>query len=631
MDRKTILAVVISVVIIVGSMILQPVLFPPKPVAPGTTQSSVPKPAATESGQGAQVTPAATPQPAEAQVPTQAPAAAPGAQTLTGPGKVVPLPESAPPTSQPRTIERETDLYTLTFSSSGATLSSVKLKKYKNLDGTLVEMELLPKTETAGTLPFAIAFGDYKAEQVAVPFTLAERSDSKQSTFDFSRTFLSPTGVPFTLHKTYLFDKDEYLFELRVTIENSVNDFPALDFGGFAYTLTMGPQIGPTYKKLDNTHDFRNYAFYADGKRQDPKVGMGQVKELDKHVTWAGIVGKYFTAIAVLDATNYSLVYDSRKIADGFDHSAISFQRPVLKSAKTTDTYRFYMGPMKKEILANYNDSARNAFGISGLHADEVVTSSPLIGWLATLMKYVLDFFYILIPNYGIAIILLTILTKVVFLPLTFKSSESMAKMATLNPKMTEIRARLKDKPDKMNQEIAELYKREKINPLSGCLPLLLQMPIFFALYNLLQSHFELRGALFIPGWITDLSAPESILTFPFAIPLVGWTALRLLPLLMVASQILSSKFTQPSGAPQQGGGQAKLFAYALPIVFLFILYDMASGLVLYWTVQNILSTAQQVYINRLRKKKEEAAGQIPVIVKASVKTSEKSGVRTGK
>ena len=122
---------------------------------------------------------------------------------------------------------------------------------------------------TAGTLPFAISFGDYKAEQLDVPFALTERSDRKQSTFDFSRTFLSPTGVPFTLHKTYLFDKDEYLFELRVTIENSVNDFPALDFGGFAYTLTMGPQIGPHYAKLDNRNDFRNYAYYADGKRQD--------------------------------------------------------------------------------------------------------------------------------------------------------------------------------------------------------------------------------------------------------------------------------------------------------------------------------------------------------------------------
>jgi YidC/Oxa1 family membrane protein insertase len=263
-----------------------------------------------------------------------------------------------------------------------------------------------------------------------------------------------------------------------------------------------------------------------------------------------------------------------------------------------------------------------------------VVTSSILIGWLANIMKYILDFFYLLIPNYGVAIILLTLLTKLVFLPLTFKSSESMAKMAALNPKMAEIRARLKDKPDKMNQELAALYKKEKVNPLGGCLPMLLQIPVFFALYNLLNNHFELRGALFITGWIPDLSAPEAILNFPFTIPLLGWTALRGLPILMVVSQILSSKFTQPTGTPQQGGAQAKMFMYVLPVVFLFILYDMPSGLVLYWTVQNILSTAQQVYINWLRKKKDtEAAGrsgQTPLLVKASRPVT-KSGVKAGK
>jgi YidC/Oxa1 family membrane protein insertase len=359
---------------------------------------------------------------------------------------------------------------------------------------------------------------------------------------------------------------------------------------------------------------------------------MGQLKELDKSVTWTAIVGKYFTAIAEPVAPAYHLVFDSRKLVEGFDRSTISFEMPVLKSAKNTDTFRFYLGPMKKEILARYNDASQNQFkvaglpAISGLHADEVVTTSPLIGWLATLLKYLLDFFFMLIPNYGIAIILVTLVTKLVFLPLTFKSSESMAKMATLNPKMAEIRARLKDKPDKMNQEIAALYKKEKINPLSGCLPMLLQLPVFFALYNLLNSHFELRGALFIPGWIPDLSAPESILNFPFTIPLVGWTALRALPILMVVSQLLSSKFTQPpSAAPQQGGAQMKLMTYALPIVFLFILYDMPSGLVLYWTVQNVLSTFQQMYINRLRKRKDEQAGQTPVVV---VKASAKPGVK---
>ena len=626
MDRKTLLAVVISVVIIVGGMLLQSVLFPPTEPAPQATQqsapqsSSAPQPAATQGGEAAQPAPAASPA-----------AAAGGTVTTAVPGTVVALADSAPPASQGETIARETDLYTLTFSTSGGTLSSVKLNKYKSVDGSLVEMLLAPKTATVGEQPFAISFGDYKAEQLTVPFTLRETSTGNQSSYEFSRTFLSPTGVPFTLRKTYLFNSDEYLFELRVSIENSVNDSPALDFGGYAYTLTLGPQIGPQYVKLDGRNDYRNYVFWAGKKRQDPRVAMGQLKESDAQVTWTAIVGKYFTAIAVPDATQYHLVYDSRRLVEGFNRSTISFERPVLKEAKNTDTFRFYLGPMKKEILARYNDAEKNQLGITGLKVDEVVTSSILIGWLATVMKWILDFFYLIIPNYGIAIILLTLLTKVVFLPLTFKSSESMAKMAALNPKMAEIRERLKGKPEKMNQEIAELYKREKVNPLSGCLPLLLQMPVFFALYNLLGSHFELRGAMFIPGWIPDLSVPEAILNFPFTIPLVGWTALRALPIVMVASQLLSTKFTQPTGAPQQSGMQAKLFMYVLPVVFLFMLYDMPSGLVLYWTVQNILSTAQQLYINWLRSKKETDSAQPPVSGKPGGKPGLKVVAKTVK
>jgi YidC/Oxa1 family membrane protein insertase len=630
MDRRTLLAVVISVVIIVAGMILTPLIAPPKP-------DTTPAPAAAAQPATEPAQPSAAPGSTTAPTGSTAQAAATGTTAVTAvAGTVVAIPDSAPPASQPRTIVRDTDIYTVTFDTAGATLASLKLKKYHNDDGSPVEMLLRPAQDVSGELPFAISFGDYTAAQLNVPFVLKETGGAAQATYDFSRTFLAPSGVPFTLHKTYVFYKNEYLFEVRVTIQNSVNDLPSLSFGGFAYTLTLGPQIGPRYVKLDNRNDFRNYAYYADKKRQDPGVKMGTTKDLDKHFTWTGIVGKYFTAIAVPDGTAYRVVYDSRVLVPGFDRSTISFERPPIQSATSTDTFRFYLGPMKKEVLANYNDSTKNAFGISGLDADQVVTSSPLIGWLATLMKYVLDFFFLLIPNYGIAIILLTLVTKLVFLPLTFSSSESMAKMAALNPKMQEIRTRLKDKPDKMNQEIAALYKKEKVNPLSGCLPLLLQMPVFFALYNLLNSHFELRGAMFIPGWIPDLSMPEAIVTFPFTIPLVGWTALRALPLLMVASQIISSKFTQPSGAPQQSGGQAKLMMYALPVVFLFILYDMPSGLVLYWTVQNILSTIQQLYINNMKKKKDMQSGETPVYVNSRTKPGgpkalEKSGNPRGR
>ncbi len=628
MDKRTLLAVVLSVVIIVGGMLLQSILSPPKPAAQGTAQRPVAAQTAAPAQQAAtQPQASQTPLPAPQQAAPGRPvataqAAPPAAAEAIAAGKVVETPDSAPPASQPLTIQKQTDLYDLTFSTDGGTLTRVQLRNYKNVDGTPVDMLLLPKTMSPAELPFALAFGDSKADPLTVPFTLHESTDGKSQTFDFVRTFYSPKGVPFTLHKAYLFSNDEYLFRLQITIENSVNDFPALDSGGFAYTLTLGPQIGPQYEKLDNRNDFRRYAYYADNKRSDPGVGMGQQKEISRAVTWAGIEGKYFTGIAVPDGSVGRIVFDSRRLTEGFDRSAISFERPPLRSVRTSDTYYFYLGPMKKEILARYNEADKNAFGMADLHADEMVTSSVLIGWLAQLLKYLLDFFYMIIPNYGIAIILLTIFIKVIFLPLTFKSSESTARMAALNPKIQEIRTRLKAKPDLMNKEIADLYRREKINPLSGCLPLLLQIPVFFALYNLLNSYFELRGAMFIPGWIPDLSVPEYIVKFPpgFAIPLLGWTALRVLPLLMVASQLLQGKFTQPADQ-SQAGAQMKLMTYALPIVFLFILYDMPSGLVLYWTVQNILSIFQQLYINSLKKKKDaQAAAANPVVVKPGSK-----------
>jgi YidC/Oxa1 family membrane protein insertase len=178
--------------------------------------------------------------------------------------------------------------------------------------------------------------------------------------------------------------------------------------------------------------------------------------------------------------------------------------------------------------------------------------------------------------------------------------------MQSIQPKIKEIQAKYKNDPNKLNKETAALYKAEGVNPMGGCLPLVIQMPIFFALYGLLNKYFDLRGAVFIPGWITDLSAPESILNFGnFTLPLLGWNDLRLLPLLYLGTQLLMSKFTQaPGGGGGQSAMQTKMLTLGMPIMFFFILYDMPSGLLIYWTFSNILTAAQQAYISQKNKKK---------------------------
>ena len=175
--------------------------------------------------------------------------------------------------------------------------------------------------------------------------------------------------------------------------------------------------------------------------------------------------------------------------------------------------------------------------------------------------------------------------------------------MQSLAPKVQEIKEKYADNPNKVNQETAALYKKEGVNPLGGCLPMLLQFPFFIAMFGLFNNHFDLRGATFIPGWIDDLSMPESIVNFgDFMLPLLGWNDLRLLPIIFVGTQLITSKITQ---TPSSGSNsQMKLMTYALPIVFFFILYNMPSGLLVYWIFSNVLTAGQQYYNNTLKQKR---------------------------
>jgi YidC/Oxa1 family membrane protein insertase len=588
---------------------LLPVIFPGNKTTQAAPTST---PAATSSTATGQQAAAGTPQATAPPASTQAAAAPAGTSTTAlapvGTGKVVadPVGAQAPP-AQPAIVVRETNTLILTFETAGADVSSIKLKEYRNLDGSPVELVLAGESAER---PFTLAFGDYQAAPEKGPFVLREYSDGARRMFEFSKAMLSATGIPFTLKKTYVVMDGEYLVELRVAIENSVNDVPAVDSAGISYTLAVGPQIGPTFKKLDNRNDYRSYVYWwlndkGNLERKKEVAANGKTKTIERPVTWAGVIGKYFAIIAIPPGDQARLVLDSKTIVAGTVRSALAFSRPTLRAARTEDIWQFYVGPMKTEVMERYDKADENAFGIRDLRLHEAIDKPwALLRPIVWVLRQLLELFVKLIPNWGVAIILVTLVTKIVFLPLTFKSSESMARMATLNPKIQEIRTRLKDKPEKMNQEMAELYKKEKVNPLSGCLPLLLQIPIFFALYNLLNTQFELRGAMFIPGWIPDLSVAESVYEFPKAF--LGITDIRLLPLIMLGTQLLSSKIMQPPSA-DASASQMKLMNYAMPVVFLFMLYNMPSGLTLYWTVQNLLSIVQQVYINWTKKRKPAA------------------------
>jgi YidC/Oxa1 family membrane protein insertase len=289
----------------------------------------------------------------------------------------------------------------------------------------------------------------------------------------------------------------------------------------------------------------------------------------------------------------------------------MDFSRPAIKASKQSDTYSFYFGPKTSAELTKYNYADKNAFQKVDLRLDEAMDHSSILGWLENILKFLLKLFYAVIPNYGVAILLVTLLVKGLLFPLTKKGSISSAQMQELQPKMQALQDKYKDNPQKLNQEMAEFYKKENFNPMSGCLPLLIQFPIFFAMYNLFNTHFDLRGALFIPGWIPDLAAPETVWNFaPFKIPLLGWSDLRALPIIYLLSQIFYAKFTQQPQASAGGSAQSqqmnmKLMMYGMPIVFFFILYDVPSGLLVYWIASNLLTIAQQIVINNILKQRK--------------------------
>jgi YidC/Oxa1 family membrane protein insertase len=331
---------------------------------------------------------------------------------------------------------------------------------------------------------------------------------------------------------------------------------------------------------------------------------------------WAAISGKYFTFIAIPYLGQYDLAYSTKAEPGLGAASRLYIMRPSLNTPKAEDTYRFYLGPKTQDALVAYNNG-NNAFGLADTQLIDAGNSRGFLSPLEKALKWLLLLFYKLVPNYGVAILLLTLFVKIVFFPLTKKSSEGTMRMQALAPKIKEIQGKYKDNPQKMNAEMSELYKREGYNPLSGCLPMLLQIPIFFAMYSLFNNHFDLRGAAFIPGWIPDLSLPEAVWNFPdnFRLPLLGWNALRILPFIYVGSQLLYGKVTQTPD--QQNNTQMKMMLYVMPVAFFFILYDVPSGLLIYWIFSNILTMVQQMGINKYIAAKKAAQGLVnpePVI-----------------
>ena len=615
-SRRTIIAVVLSTVIVGVGFMIQNMLFPPAPpsqssqttlqqsAVPGT-QGTVPSGTVVSTNQA----PVLQPVPIPVQVPTEAVPA--------------PLSESV--------YKIETDLFVAELSNAGGEIVSLKLKQHKDKAG-YVDM-IIPGSK--GYSGVSLSFGPAEAAPVKDLMNVAWL-DNERKTIQFSRIFFARTTngdelVPFTYKKVFTFREGEYMFGLAVTLEGQNGAQIPLNSNGVAYTLSIGPQIGPRFDHLPKNADYRKYILEINGKKKIEMPKPGTLQIVKDQASWGAVAGKYFALIAIPETPLAGFSFLQSQDPSINQSNTLYLSRPAVATSNQTDRYYFYFGPKTSTQLARYEYSDKNSFGLAGMKLEDATEQSNILGWLETILKFFLNIFYKVIPNFGVAIILVTILIKVIFFPLTKKGSISTARMQELQPKVQELQAKFKSNPQKLNQEMAEFYKKENYNPMSGCLPMLIQFPLFIAMYNLFNNHFDLRGASFIPGWIGDLSLPESVINFgTFKLPLVGWSDLRALPIIYLASQLLYGKFTQ---TPQSGqnASQMKLMMYGMPIMFFFILYDVPSGLLLYWIVSNVLTIVQQAVINDMLKKHKLKASLAPATagVQGSAGTVMKNAGRT--
>jgi len=482
--------------------------------------------------------------------------------------------QAAEPRLSGKDIPVKTKWFEALFSEQGGTLKSLKLTAYKERLGEKAFKEMIQVQET-GPYPLQLEWVKktqapsdqviYKADRTSLELT----PQQPQGTL----TFRSVSAQGITLIKTYTLTYDSYRIGLALKVINGTSH-PLDD--------NLALLFENKFLKTDAAAAaFQGQLTFVNGKYEEKNISkFDKETVLTGKIGWGALADTYFMgALVPLDSQGIASLKTSRP-APGQLRTAFILP-PINLTAGSDKTFQvaLYFGPRDIDILKPLNLQLEQAVNFGFFD----ILAKPLL--------WVLKFFNNYLHNYGWAIILLTILVKIVFWPLTHKSYKSMKDMQKLQPKMAKIREKHKDNREKMNQEMMALYKTYKVNPMGGCLPMVIQIPVFFALYSLLGYAIELRQAHFLL-WINDLAAPDR-LPIGVPIPYVG-DGVPVLTLLMGASMFIQQKMTPTTGDPTQ----AKLMLF-LPVVFTFMFINFASGLVLYWLVNNVLSIGQQYYINK--------------------------------
>ena len=441
-------------------------------------------------------------------------------------------------------VNVETDFLSLHFNQNTGNIRSASILNWKDDDGEEVTFNKNIKQ-------------DYLKINTGIDnFFTHYNVETSDITNGKSITFFAESDS-YTVRKSYDLHNDSYIVNTTVEIINKTSAPLSIPLSAI-----IGPNLGDGFEDT-SSYDVFEGALISDGSNTE-KVKMGKDdSESIPSVKWIAYTSKYFL-LAVLNNDVFSnasiMPKDDSPIAKAEGSYIIKPNESVSKS------FDLYIGPKYYQELKSVGSNLQKSMDFGWFY------------FISIPMLYTLNYLYDVFHNYGIAIIILTIIIKLLTLPLTMKSMVSMRAMSALQPQMADLRERYKNDPAKLNQAVMNLYKEHGVNPLSGCLPLILQIPIFFALYKALLLSLELKGAEFF-GWIVDLSAKD-----PYYIT----------PILMGVTMFIQQKMTPTTADPVQ----QKIFM-AMPIILTFLFINFPAGLVIYWLTNNILSIIQQYVINK--------------------------------
>ncbi len=483
--------------------------------------------------------------------------------------------------SRAREVVIETPLYRATFSTLGGNLKQWTVLKYH--DHNQRPINLIREGE--GNLSVLLPTAEDTLNLGHLNFTCQDQAVNLPAGGKHELTFEREVSPGVFVRKKYRLSADSYNFGLHLEIINAKDLVE-----GYHYVLSWPFGLNSTEKHLkDEMSDTKAYTYIGDELIVlDAEANPYREKEeKDRDIAWAALRTKYFTAAVV------SRTVPARGIrlwgftvpAQDFDGSvsrlktyAMELSVPLARQETTQHDFEVYLGPL---VYDHVKALGVNLEEIMNLGWGPIKPFSKIVLWaLVTMRKF--------IPNYGLVILLFTMLVKLLLHPLTKKSYQSMKQMQVLQPKMAELREKYSNDAQKLNTEMMKMYQEYGVNPLGGCLPMLLQMPLLYALFVVFRSTIEFRQAPFV-GWITDLSAPDTIFTLPFTIPFYG-TGVNVLPIIMGITMFVQQKMSVTD--PKQ-----KALVYLMPIMFTLIFNNLPSGLNLYYALFNILSIIQQALI----------------------------------